>query len=325
MHFLNPALSSRLLTRAMYGYVYTLLRQRGAMAEQLDDIRKEASQIKSWPRDLERQFVSARLRDFHEALGAADPTIKRILGGHTIGYMADSVATNSELADSSRFMALLDDNYLASGDVSVDLINSLAPLYFTLDQQLTNFKSREESFAARLARAQFAIYGATVPPDASFSLRIADGVVSGYAYNGTVAPAFTTFYGLLDQHYSHPGAEEWALPLRWVRPVKDLRYETQLNLVSTNDITGGNSGSPLLNDNLEIVGLVFDGNIESLPNQFLFTDKVARAVSVDSRGILEALHSVYDTDRIVQEIRQGRVFTTESAADESVSEIESSK
>ncbi len=141
-----------------------------------------------------------------------------------------------------------------------------------------------------------------MPPDASFSLRIADGVVSGYAYNGTVAPAFTTFYGLYDASFSHAGRTEWELPERWQNPGQDLELGTPMNLVSTNDITGGNSGSPLLNKSLEVVGLVFDGNIESLPSQYLYTDIGARTVSVDARGILEALEEVYGAGRIVEEI-----------------------
>ncbi len=315
LHFLNPALSSRILTRAMYGYVYTLLRQRGAPADQLADIRKEATQIESWPRELERDIIYARIRDLREALGASDPSIRHILGPRTIESVSDSISAYTALADSAKFMAMLDENYLVSGDVTVDFINSVAPLYFTLDQQLSNFKNREESFEARLARAQFAVSEEAYPPDATFSPRLADGIIKGYTYNGTLAPAFTTIYGVMDQHYSHPGRREWALPERWIHPPKSVSFGVPLNLVSTNDITGGNSGSPLLNRSLEVVGLVFDGNIESLPNQFLYTDDAARTVSVDSRGILEIMDSIYDSNRLVEEIRTGMFVETESEAD----------
>ena len=171
-----------------------------------------------------------------------------------------------------------------------------------MNQQLSAFVDQENSFAARLARAQFAIYSDTFPPDASFSPRIADGVVSGYEYNGTLAPAFTNFFGMFELTYAHSGKEQWELPDRWMNPGSDFDYSTPLNLVSTNDITGGNSGSPLLNKDLEVVGLVFDGNIESLPNQFLYTDVGARTVSVDVRGILESLEKIYGAGRIVDEL-----------------------
>lgn len=127
---------------------------------------------------------------------------------------------------------------------------------------------------------------------------------------------FTTFYGLYDRHHAFPGQEEWALPDRWVGPPTALDLSTPLNLISTNDITGGNSGSPLLNKNLEVVGLVFDGNIEQLPNEYLYRDEAGRTVSVDSRGIIEALDTVYDMDRVVVELRTGELFETEAAADE---------
>ncbi|GMQ82380.1 MAG: S46 family peptidase [Rhodothermia bacterium] len=301
-HFLNPSVSSHILTRAMYGYVYEILKQRGAPPEQLNDIRKDALKIKNWPRDVERRVIEHRLGEFEKYLGSTDPTIRKLFGSSTARMLADTIATYSALADSARFRKLLDDNYLSSSDPTVPFINAIAPLYFTLDQQLRDFINQEESFAADLARARFAVYGETMPPDASFSLRIADGIVSGYAYNGTVAPAFTTFYGLYDASYSHAGHKEWELPERWQNPGQNLELETPMNLVSTNDITGGNSGSPLLNKNLEVVGLVFDGNIESLPSEYLYTDIGARTVSVDARGILEALEAVYGAGRLVEEI-----------------------
>lgn len=310
-HFLNPSVSSHILTRAMYGWVFEILKQRGAPDKQLEDIRKDALEIKNWPKDLERRVIEHRLGEFEQYLGSSDPTIRRLFGNGTASALADTIAYFSALSDSSRFRELLDDNYLASSDPTVSFINAIAPLYYTLDQQLRDFVNQEESFAADLARARFAVYGETMPPDASFSLRIADGIVSGYAYNGTVAPAFTTFYGLYDASYAHAGRSEWALPDKWKNPGPELNYGTPMNLVSTNDIAGGNSGSPLLNEKLEVVGLVFDGNIESLPSQYLYTDVGARTVSVDARGIMEALEVIYGADRIVEEIASGSNHSSE--------------
>ncbi len=315
-HFLNPTMSSHILTRAMYGYVYTLLRQRGAPADQLKDIRDQALKIKDWPEDLERDYIAKRLSELVEYLGSSDPTSRRLMGSGGLEQLADSIAATSVLADSAQFISVLDENYLTSGDITVEVIGAIAPLYFTLDQQLRDFMDREETYSSRLARARFAVVGGIMPPDASFSLRIADGIVSGYAYNGTIAPAFTTYYGLYDQTFSHSGREEWTLPERWNNPAAEFDLSTPLNLVSTNDITGGNSGSPLLNRDLEIVGLVFDSNMEALPNEYLFRSESGRTISVDARGIIEALDDIYGADRIVIEILTGTLHRSEREADQ---------
>ena len=159
------------------------------------------------------------------------------------------------------------------------------------------------------------MYGTDVPPDATFSLRIADGVVAGYEYNGTVATrVHTTFYGLYDRHYSHAGMEDWALPDRWANPPETLDLSTPMNFVSTADIIGGNSGSPVLDRDLEVVGVVFDGNIESLPGDYIYLPTLNRSVTVDVRAILEALDEIYDTDRLVLELTSGELATTEGAS-----------
>jgi len=301
--FMNPAMSSRILTRGMYGYFYTLLRQRGAPADVLKEIYDEAASVKSWPPEIEREVIARRIAEFAEYLGPTDPSVKKLqaIGGPEA--LADSLVASSALADSALFMTLVNANYLNSGDSSVEVINTIAPLYFTLNRQLSAFVDQESSFAARLARARFAVYSEASPPDASFSLRIADGFVSGYEFNGTIAPAFTNFFGMFELTNAHAGREEWELPEIWQNPPEEFDYSTSLNMVSTNDISGGSSGSPLLSKDLKIVGLVFDGNMESLPNQFLYTDVGARTISVDARAILEALEHIYGASRLVAEIR----------------------
>lgn len=156
---------------------------------------------------------------------------------------------------------------------------------------------------SQLGRAWFAIYGTSIPPDATFSLRISDGVVSGYEYNGTKAPVYTTFYGLYDRANSHTTDPQWALPSKWAKPSITLDLSTPVNFVSTNDIIGGNSGSPVVNINLEVVGLAFDSNIEGMgSSDFILDSNRARTVSVDARGMLESLRHVYKADRLVKEI-----------------------
>ena len=167
----------------------------------------------------------------------------------------------------------------------------------------------------KLALARLELFGTSIPPDATFSLRLSDGVVKGYSYNGTEAPYQTTFFGLYDHYHTYGPRSEWDLPDRWLSPPANFDLSTPFNIVSTNDITGGNSGSPLLNSNLEIVGLIFDGNIESLPNQYMYSDVAARAISVDARGILEVLDDMYDADRLVLELTRGEVVSSEAEAD----------
>jgi hypothetical protein len=134
-------------------------------------------------------------------------------------------------------------------------------------------------------------------------------VVDGYPYNGTVAPAYTTFYGMYDRHYSHQNDPDgqWDLPDRWADPSMSLDLSTPVNFVSTNDIIGGNSGSPVVNIDLEIVGLAFDGNVESMgASTLILDDRAARAVSVDVRGMLEGMRHIYQAERLVEELESAR-------------------
>ncbi|NBC16417.1 MAG: S46 family peptidase, partial [Bacteroidetes bacterium] len=313
--FFGTELGARVFLRGLYGYFYSVLKQRGAPADRLEEIKEQALGFDDWPQAVEEAFLRIRLRELRDALGTDDPTLRRVLQGRTPAGLAADLAANSALTDSASYAQVLEEGYLQSDDPSVPIIDALAPLYFQFAEQQQGLQSREDNLNARLARVRFAVYGPSVPPDASFSPRLADGVVQGYTFNGTRAPAFTTFFGLFNHYYAYGDDSAWDLPDRWLNSPDTFDRSTPLNLVTTNDITGGNSGSPLLNEDLELVGLIFDSNIEALPNQYLYTDRVARAVSVDARGILEALDDVYDADRLVLELTTGRQVSTEAEAD----------
>ncbi|NNE47196.1 MAG: S46 family peptidase [Rhodothermales bacterium] len=317
-YFGSEALTSHILLRGLYGYLHDFLKERGAPAERTSSLKKDGLAVDDWPAEIEEQFIAARLSEMKSYLGADHPIVKGILNGSTPDSVAKRVVAGTALKDSTGFAGLLDKGYRSSGDPTVKLINALAPAYLSLGQQLSSFQSTEENLNAKLARARFAIHGRTMPPDATFSPRLADGVVAGYDYNGTRAPAFTTLFGLLDHYYSYKGREEWKLPERWINGAANVDLSTPLNFVSTNDITGGNSGSPVLNRDLELVGLAFDSNVEALPNEYLFLDVSGRTVSVDSRGILEALDDIYDADRLVLELKTGTFYESEEKADEAV-------
>ncbi len=153
-----------------------------------------------------------------------------------------------------------------------------------------------------IALAAFQVFGNQLPPDATFTLRISDGLVQGYAYNGTVAPVNTTYFGLYNRYYSHQKEFPWELPQAWLNPSMDL-LKTPLNFISTNDIIGGNSGSAVINAQGEAVGLAFDGNIQSLPGNFIFDDAVNRTVSVHSGGIVGAMRHIYRAKRLLRELK----------------------
>ncbi len=191
----------------------------------------------------------------------------------------------------------------------------LVPAYSAFQRAYAPLQAEERELASRLGRVKFEVYGREVAPDATSSPRITDGVVSGFEYNGTVAPPYTTFFGIYDRHYGHPGSVDWQLPERWRTPPPDLDLSTPLNFVSTADTYGGNSGSPAVTKDLALVGLNFDRNIQGLSRDYIYLPERGRNIMVDARAVHAALDHAYDADRIVQELLTGRLFATEADAD----------
>jgi hypothetical protein len=311
----STLLSSHILLRALYGYAYELMRQRGVFPERLEEVRKEALQIRDWPDSVEVGYITARLEELRDYLGPQHPSVQQLLDNRAPADIARDLVSQTALKDSSGFAQLLKEGYLRSKDPTVPIIEVLGPLYFTLGQQLDQFEARERYLNARLAALRFYVYGHMVPPDGTGTLRIADGRIEGYPYNGTLAPPFTTFLGLYDRFYSFEGRGPWNLPARWLTPPEAFLRATPLNLVASTDISGGSSGSPLVDQNLRLVGVVFDSNMEGLAAEYLYLPERARAVAVDSRGVLEALRNVYRADRLVEELTTGRLLETEAAAE----------
>jgi len=165
-----------------------------------------------------------------------------------------------------------------------------------------NLESAMTPAAEKIAQARFAVYGKSTYPDATFTLRLAYGTVKGYPMNGTKAPYKTTLYGLYDRSLSFDQQGDFALPQKFWDNKDKLDLSTPVNFVSTCDIIGGNSGSPVINSKAEVVGLIFDGNIESLPGRFVYDETKNRAVSVHTAYIIEALRNLYDAGKLANEI-----------------------
>jgi Peptidase S46 len=269
-----------------------------------------APKLKS--RALEESFLAAHLAEVQAALGPDDPYVKAALGTRSPKDAAKYLLDNTKLTDAAFVSDLVAraGSITASSDPMLVLAREAMKRYTTASQQVKQIQPRQAVLRAELGRSLYAIYGTSVPPDATFSLRINDGVVRGYPYNGTTAPVLTTFSGLYDRSYSFGNKFPWALPARWNNPPAELLRQP-MNFISTNDIIGGNSGSPIINKNREAVGLVFDGNMESLPGDFIFVPDANRAISVHAGGMVAAMRYIYKADRLVQELT-GVVSTTET-------------
>jgi hypothetical protein len=259
---------------------------------------------------FERLALAATFAAWKKALPATNPVLKAALayGAGNPDSAAAVIMRQTTLATPEGRRAALNASN-ASLAVSRDPLIRLARLIEPTNRRLVERNAKLEATisanAALIGQAIFAAYGTSLPPDATFTLRISDGVVAGFPYNGTIAPYKTTFYGMYDRWASFDNKFPFKLPKRWIDGKDKLDLSTPLNFVSTNDIIGGNSGSPVINRYGEVVGLIFDGNIEMLPNRFIYTDAVSRAVSVHSRGITEALRKLYNGDRIANEL-EGR-------------------
>jgi hypothetical protein len=235
----------------------------------------------------------------------------KFTGGNTGEEAVDYAISHSSLTSLDKIKDLVSDGADA-------ILNSDDPfIYFTihskdrreeLQKKAKELSAQEATYNQELGKALFEVYGTSIPPDATFTLRLQDGVVKGYDYNGTEAPPFTTFYGLYDRHYSFGNNKNWAFASnRWKNPPADFKLSTHLDMVSTNDIIGGNSGSAVINKNAEVVGLAFDGNIESLPGNFIYDTTTNRAVSVTSNALMQVIRYMFNDTRLADELQNGMI------------------
>jgi hypothetical protein len=301
----HPELGSSTLARAFTAFQYLSAQSQGAPQEMVGEMRDAIVSTPDQPREINEAQLAQRFHDFVRNFGPDHPFVEEVLQGRTPEGLAAVIMEGSVLADSASAVAALNTGGLTMQDPAVRIVRPIAQVLGPAQQVQGMAAGEEAEIASALGRALFEIYGTDVPPDATFSLRIADGVVRDYEYNGTIAPVYTTFYGMYDHYYSYGAGSDWDLPDRWISPRDAFDLATPLNFVSTADIIGGNSGSPVIDRNLRAVGLIFDGNIESLPGDFIYLPEENRAVAVDVRGILEALQDIYGADRLVDELAAG--------------------
>ncbi|MEM8485996.1 MAG: S46 family peptidase [Bacteroidota bacterium] len=304
--------SAALLRRAILAHGY-LDRMAAGGGEQLAPLKEQLLGIADTPAGLDLQFLKTRLQDMTAAFGTESELVGALLTGQSATDRAQGIVGSSALASQAQLTEALDAGTLDAMDPAIKLVDSFIETYQTYQSAFAGLSAQQSEIASSIGRARYAVYQNEIPPDATFSLRLADGVVQGYPYNGTYASPFTSFFGLYDHYHSYGSESEWDLPERWKAAPKDLDLSVPVNFASTNDIIGGNSGSPIVNKDLELVGLIFDGNIESLSGNYIYLPDRARSVSVDARGMLEALDAVYEADRIVEELANDVLVSDDAA------------
>lgn len=256
--------------------------------------------------DLEEAVLADRFAQARDVLGASHPFVLAVLAGQTPEAAAHALVLGTRLKDVKVRESLVNGGtkaVLASGDPLIVLARKVDPLA----REVRRFHDEEVKAVTtrageKIAQARFKLHGRSDYPDASFTLRLSYGTVKGFPAEGTRVPPFTTFYGLFDRSLSFGGKAPWSLPPRWLEKKGSLDLAVPLNFVCTADIIAGSSGSPVLDRAGEVVGLIFDGNIESMAWDYFYTDEQARAVAVDGRAVLEALRSVFGAQDLVKEL-----------------------
>ena len=312
----------------LFGFARTLVRltaeNEKPNAERLPeytDARRASLDLALYsPAPIHEDFEKLKLADslgfMVELLGADNPLVKQVLDGKSPEARAEEMIDGTKLKDPAYRKELA-----AGGKQAIE--SSTDPLIVVariIDPKARELRKRYESEVtgveranyAKIAQALFATEGTKLYPDATFTLRLSYGQVAGYMENGKKVPPFTTLGGLYARSDAFKRQFPYNLPQRWYDKKSALDLSTPFNFVSTNDIIGGNSGSPTINQNGELVGLIFDGNIQSLVGDFMYDGSVNRAISVDSRGMLEVLKKVFNANEVVAELT-GQAATTRAA------------
>jgi hypothetical protein len=265
--------------------------------------------------DLETLKLADSLAFLAEILGDQNMLVQQVLAGQSPRARAYDLVRGSKLASSATRRALYQGGQAAldkGADPMIEFAQLVDPPARAVRKIVQNNEEAIRQAHAKIARARYTVEGPNHYPDATSTLRLAFGTVKGYEQEGQQIPFETTFAGLYQRAAEHKDKPPFDLPERWTAAEKDLNLNTPFNFVCTADIIGGNSGSPVVNRRGEFVGIIFDGNIQSLVAGFLYTEDQARAVAVHSSAIIEALRKVYHADALADELL-GKASTASTA------------
>jgi hypothetical protein len=255
---------------------------------------------------LDTVLLTDSLSEMQDALGKDNPDVQKVLQGKTPTDAAKDMITNTKLDDVAVRKQLYEGGRAAIDTSTDPLIVAMRAIDPDARAARKQFDDKVDSVVRRdgtfIAKTRFAQSGFTQPPDATFTLRLSYGVVNGYQENGKAISFDTNIGGAYEHADKHNNQPPYNLPESWMKSKPSLDLKTPLNFVSTADIIGGNSGSPTVNKKGEVVGIIFDGNIQSLPGNFAYSEVQARAVSVDSRGIQEFLRKVYGATALADKL-----------------------
>src|SRR5438067_6253999 len=301
-----------------FGFARTLVRLAGESQKpnserlpEYTDARRASLELALYsPAPIHDDFEKLKLADslgfMVELLGADNPLVKQVLAGKTPEARANELISGTKLKDPEYRKQLAKGGKAAiesSADPMIVLARLIDPKARELRKRFENeVTGVERTNYAKIARARFANEGNSIYPDATFTLRLSYGAVKGYVENAKRVTPFTTLGGLYDRAANFKYQFPYNLPPRWMEKKSAINPSTPFNFVSTDDIIGGNSGSPTINKNAELVGLIFDGNIQSLVGDFIYDESVNRAISVDVRAMREVLRKVFGANEIADEL-----------------------
>jgi hypothetical protein len=258
--------------------------------------------------DFEQLKLANSLTWLVTQLGYSDALVQKVLAGKSPRERASELVQGTRLKDVALRKKLYESGQAAvdsAKDPMIELARLIDPEARTVRKIIETQTEVKQQAHAQIGKARFAVQGTSTYPDATFTLRLAYGVVKGYEEDGRRVPFQTTLAGLYERAAEHNNKPPFDLPPRWAERKDQLDLSTPFDFVNTADIIGGNSGSPVINRKAELVGIIFDGNIQSLVLDFIYTEEQARAVAVHSQGIIEALRKVYDANDLAAELTGG--------------------
>ncbi|MFC2135465.1 S46 family peptidase [Bacteroidota bacterium] len=271
----------------------------------------DKAELSEYESELAFKMVRAHVNYVSTILGDENELVKRVYGGNMDEEGAKYMLGKSALTSKTGIEMLLKqspDDILNSEDPFIFFLQNTTDKLAKLRRLNREIQNTIDVNNQMLGEAVAAVFGDKISPDATSTLRISDGVIKPYEYNGTIAPGKTTYYGLWDRWASfNKKLYPWGLHPRWQKVPPELDLETPIGFASTNDIVGGNSGSSVINTKGEVVGLVHDGNLESLAGAFIYLPENNRCVATDAIGLIKALKYIYKTDKLVNEILTGKL------------------